>query len=62
QHPNLEYFTSEPKWNRYGYSQLTRIEVHPSQPLPLHLNGEFVGQTPAVFEVMPKELRILVPK
>ena len=61
-HPNIEYFTSEPKWNRYGYTNPTRIEVHPAQPLPVHLNGEFVGQTPAIFEVMPKALRVLAPK
>ena len=61
-HPNLEYFTSAPKWNRYGYTHPTRIEVHPSQPLPVHLNGNFVGQTPALFEVMPKALRVLALK
>ncbi len=61
-HPNIEYFTSEPKWNRYGYTKLTRIEVHPSQPLPVHLNGEFVGQSPAIFEVLPNALKILASK
>lgn len=61
-HPNIEYFTSDPKWNRYGYTNPTRIEVHPSQPLPVHLNGDFIGQTPVLFEIMPKALRVLAPK
>lgn len=57
---NVEYFTSQPDWNRYGYTKLTRIEVEPAQPLPVHLNGDLMGQTPALFEMMPKSLNVLV--
>ena len=59
---NVEYFTSAPKWNRYGYTKLTRIDVHPSQPLPVHLNGDFIGLSPAIFEVLPNALKVLAPK
>ena len=59
--PNIEYFTSEPKWNRYGYTKPTRIEVLPEQLMPIHLNGESVGQTPVLFEIVPNSLKVLAP-
>lgn len=60
-HQNVEYFTSQPNWNRYGITMPTRIEVEPAEPLLVHLNGDLVGQTPAVFEIVPKALKLLVP-
>ena len=61
-HQHIEYFTSEANWNRYGITKPTRIEVEPAQPLLIHLNGDLVGYTPAVFEIAPHALKLLVPK
>jgi YegS/Rv2252/BmrU family lipid kinase len=55
----LEYFTSQSTWNTYKYADLTRIEIHTGRPLPIHLHGEVMGQTPAVFEIVPKSLKVL---
>jgi YegS/Rv2252/BmrU family lipid kinase len=38
-----------------------RVRVEPSRPLPLELDGELPGTTPATFEVVPAALRLRVP-
>jgi diacylglycerol kinase (ATP) len=38
-----------------------RVRVEPSRPLPLELDGELPGTTPATFEIVPAALRIRVP-
>jgi YegS/Rv2252/BmrU family lipid kinase len=49
-----------------GHSKVTvlrarRVRVEPSRPLPLELDGELPGTTPATFEVVPGALRLRVP-
>jgi len=39
----------------------TRVEVDAAVPLPVELDGEQVGTTPATFEVVPRALRVRVP-
>jgi diacylglycerol kinase (ATP) len=60
-HPQVEYFATKPDLNRFGYTKPTRVEIIPDQPLPVHLNGDIMGQTPAIFEIVPTALKVLVP-
>jgi len=39
----------------------TRVEVDADVPLPIELDGEQVGTTPATFEIAPGALRVRVP-
>jgi len=38
-----------------------RVAVDAPEPLPIELDGEQVGTTPARFEVVPHALRVRVP-
>jgi diacylglycerol kinase (ATP) len=49
-----------------GHSKVTvlrarRVRVEPARPLPLELDGELPGTTPATFEIAPAALRLRVP-
>ena len=48
-HPKVRYF-----------SGLT-LEVQSQPPIPLALDGDVIGTTPATFRVRPGSLRVLVP-
>ena len=37
------------------------VTVHAAEPLPVELDGEQPGTTPARFEVVPQALRVRVP-
>jgi YegS/Rv2252/BmrU family lipid kinase len=39
-----------------------RVEVDADQPVPLELDGEQPGTTPVAFEIVPRALRIRVPR
>ena len=39
----------------------TRVEVSSPVPVLVQLDGEVVGELPAVFELLPKAIRLLVP-
>ncbi len=55
----IDYFSDAGIYNRYGLRGLRRLSLEPKQPLPVHLNGEFVGYTPATFEVVPAAQPVL---
>ncbi len=38
-----------------------RVEITTSQALPVHVDGDYVGNTPIVMEVRPRALNLLVP-
>jgi diacylglycerol kinase (ATP) len=42
--------------------QSTRVEVDAAEHLPIEVEGEQVGTTPAMFEVVPGALRVRVPR
>ena len=49
-----------------GHAKVTvlrarRVRVEPARPLPLELDGELPGTTPATFEIVPAALRLRVP-
>jgi diacylglycerol kinase (ATP) len=39
-----------------------RVEIDAAEPLPIELDGEQPGTTPASFEVVPRALRVRVPR
>ena len=40
----------------------SHVAVEADEPLPLELDGEVAGATPARFEVVPKALRLRSPR
>jgi len=65
----LDFITTSPKLYTGGHVDHPRVEVvrssvvgiEAAEPLPLELDGEQVGETPARFEVVPGALRLRVP-
>jgi YegS/Rv2252/BmrU family lipid kinase len=66
----LDFVTTSPKLYTGGHVHHPRIEVLRSpwvevdaaMPLPVELEGEPVGTTPARFEIVPGALRVRVPR
>lgn len=44
------------------YRQCRRMEIESESPVPVEIDGEFVGYAPAKFEVIPQALKILAPR
>lgn len=38
-----------------------RVEIVSARPLPVQIDGDYVGDTPAIIESIPRALRLLVP-
>lgn len=38
-----------------------RVEISTYRPLPVHVDGDYIGLTPIVIEVVPKALNLVVP-
>lgn len=38
-----------------------RLEITSARPLPVHVDGDYVGETPATIEAVPRSLRLVVP-
>jgi len=38
-----------------------RIEIRTARRLPVHVDGDYIGETPVVIEVVPKALNLLAP-
>lgn len=58
---HLQYVSRNARTNALGARNVQRIDVEASPPLPVHLNGDYVGTTPATFRVRPRALRMLIP-
>lgn len=43
------------------FYEARRVVIRPAEPLPIHVDGDFLGHTPAVIEVVPQALTVLVP-
>jgi diacylglycerol kinase (ATP) len=39
-----------------------RVEVRTHRPLPVHVDGDYIGNTPVIFEVVPRSLKLMVPR
>jgi diacylglycerol kinase (ATP) len=65
----LDFLTTSPRLYGGGHVHHPRVEVLRSaaveidaaSPLPVELEGEPVGTTPARFEIVPRALRVRVP-
>jgi len=66
----LDFVTTSPKLYKGGHVHHPRVEVlrsawveiEAAEALPLELEGEQVGTTPARFEIVPRALRVRVPR
>jgi diacylglycerol kinase (ATP) len=59
--PDVRYFTNAPAMGPALESAPRRVTVATTSTLPVHLDGEFVGYTPAAFEVLPGAVSVLAP-
>jgi YegS/Rv2252/BmrU family lipid kinase len=59
--PDVEYVSTKPHANRFGCHNLQSIAVSTEQPLPVHLNGDYVGTTPLEVEILPGALEVVAP-
>ncbi len=41
--------------------QAQRVEVVTTRPLPVHVDGDYIGETPVVIDVVPRALKLVVP-
>ncbi|BBM86388.1 diacylglycerol/lipid kinase family protein [Candidatus Uabimicrobium amorphum] len=55
----VDYFCHTEKYNRYGLSHLTNIQLEITQNYPFHLHGEFIGYSPEYFKLLPHKLSFL---
>jgi YegS/Rv2252/BmrU family lipid kinase len=39
-----------------------RVEIRTHRPLPVHVDGDCIGNTPVTFEVVPRALKLMVPR
>jgi len=68
--PNLGVITALPKLPFLGLKKLPGalfrttpvLEVNSSPPVCIHGDGDLLGQTPETFRVLPKALRIMLPR
>jgi diacylglycerol kinase (ATP) len=66
----LDFVTTSPKLYSGGHVAHPRVEVvrtaavsiDAERPLPIEVDGEPVGTTPARFEIVPRALRLRVPR
>jgi diacylglycerol kinase (ATP) len=66
----LDFVTTSPKLYKGGHVHHPRVEVlrtpwlevDAAESLPIELEGEPVGTTPARFEIVPQALRVRVPR
>ncbi len=45
-----------------GHIKSERLEVESEPPLEVRIDGEVVGMTPAIFEVLPKAIKVSLPE
>jgi diacylglycerol kinase (ATP) len=46
---------------RVAYIQARKVTIETRQPMPVQVDGDPIGATPATFEAVPRALRIIVP-
>lgn len=55
-----EYITDNPMLNSFNLEKITKFSIYGS--LPVQLNGDYIGTGKVEFEIMPKAVRLLVPR
>ena len=46
---------------KVDFFRACRVEVVTTRPLPVHVDGDYIGHTPVVIEIVPKSLSLLAP-
>ena len=54
----LNRHIADPKVEIY---RARRVEIVTARPLPVHVDGDYIGNTPVLMEVVPKSLNLWVP-
>jgi YegS/Rv2252/BmrU family lipid kinase len=49
-------------WSEVRAMKADKFEIRTSRARPINADGEIVTQTPAIFHVIPKAIKVLVPK
>lgn len=52
----------ERRRQRISYHTCTSLEIHTRQPIPIQVDGEIGGFTPATFTIAPGALKVIVPQ
>lgn len=47
--------------SRVGFFRGQHVELHSEEPLSIHVEGEYIGQTPAIFDIHKKALKVRAP-
>ncbi len=47
--------------SRVGFFRGEHVELHSEKPLSIHVEGEYIGQTPATFAIHKKALKVRAP-
>jgi diacylglycerol kinase (ATP) len=55
----LNRHIQDPKVDSY---RARRVEVRTYRPLPVHVDGDYFGQTPVVMEIVPRAVKLMVPR
>lgn len=50
------------RWGDIIYRRVCWLEMHSDPPVPIQVDGEPMGKTPAMVRIIPRALRIVVPK
>lgn len=63
---NIRYVLSVPfeehlKYRDIAYYQARKIIIKSESPLPIHLDSEIATSTPAIVEVLPRALDVIIP-
>lgn len=48
-------------WDEVRTDKCRRFEIRTRKPMPVNVDGEIVTQTPALFDVLPKAVRVFAP-
>src|SRR5262249_10114661 len=61
--PDVEYVSevTDPRHNRLGLTSAREVFVETARTMPVQLNGEFVGTTPARFWLQHQVMRVFAP-
>jgi diacylglycerol kinase (ATP) len=59
QNEHVDYFSRDASQNRMGVTHPEEITVEGGAAMPVHLNGDYVGVTPATFAVTQQTFRVL---
>ncbi len=57
----VQYMSNDPSTNHAHVSNVRRVHIAPREPMAVHVHGEYVGTTPATFEIADVQLEVFMP-